>query len=128
MSRKKKEYTEEQINCLAILKGIQKALRENLFSTKFQMVKEVKIVKENVCLFLDYGVIEFELQLIADFDLTMEDTRDFRVSFQDLKTVNALIEQGKEVNMNMFTMQLNKSEEVFDLKLKPPGELIMLQI
>ena len=60
--------------------------------------------------------------------MTMEDTRDFRVSFQDLSTVNALIEKGKEVNLNMFTMHFNKSEEVFDLKLKPPGELIMLQI
>lgn len=128
MSRKKKEYTKEQMNCLAILKGIQKALKENLLSTKFPMVKKVELVKEDVCLFLDYGVIEFNLKLIADFEMTMEDTRDFRVSFQDLKTVNSLIKQGKEVNMNMFTMKFNKSEEVFDLKLKPPGELVMLQI
>ena len=56
MSRKKKEYTKEQINCLAVLKGIQQALKKNLLSTKFPMVKKVELVKEDVCLFLDYGV------------------------------------------------------------------------
>lgn len=129
MSRKKKiKYTDEQINCLAVLKGIQQTLKKNLLSIEFPMVNRVEMVKEDVCMFLDYGVIEFGLKLIADFELTMEDTRDFRVSIQDLKTTNTLIEQGKEVSMDMFTIQFNKSEEVFDLKLKPLGELIMMQI